>query len=103
MKYLLTTAVILLTTATAQADKVNELCTAVSKNASMIMELRQSNAPLSGVLEAVKGVDILETLAMEAYKKPRYSSEEYKTGAIADFGNLAMITCLQAFKDRVKS
>jgi len=103
MKYLLTTAVILLTTATAQADKVNELCTTISKNASMIMELRQSNAPLSGVLEAVKGVDILETLAMEAYKKPRYSSDEYKTNAIADFGNLAMITCLQAFKEKVKS
>ena len=101
MKYLLTTAVILLTTATAQANK--EVCTAVSNSASIIMELRQSNAPLSSVLEAVEGVAILETLTMEAYKEPRYSSDDYKNNAIADFGNLAMITCLQSFKERKNS
>lgn len=102
-KLLLTAATLLTITSTAQADKVTELCTVVSDNATMIMQLRQGNAPLKDVLDAVKGVEMLEELAMSAYKKPRYSSEEYKTGAIADFGNLAMITCLQAFKDRVKS
>ena len=99
MKYLLiTTAVLLATTVTAQANK--EVCTAVSETASLIMELRQSNAPLSAILEVVRDVAILEELVMEAYKKPRYSSDEYQNNAIADFGNLAMLTCLQSYKER---
>ena len=101
MKYLLITAVILLSTVTAQANK--ELCTEVSGAASLIMELRQSNAPLSSVLEIAGDVAILERLVLEAYKKPRYSSQVYKANAIADFGNLAMLTCLQSYKERKSS
>ena len=101
MKYLLTTAVILLSTVTAQANK--ELCTAVSGAASLIMELRQSNAPLSSVLEVVGDVAILEELVIEAYKKPRYSSKAYQNSAIADFSNIAMLACLQSSKQRKSS
>ena len=101
MKYLLTTVLLLTSTVTAQANK--ELCTAISDNASLIMELRQSNAPLSDVLEVVDGITLLEELVMEAYKEPRYSSDEYQSNAIADFGNLAMLNCLQSFKERKSS
>ena len=97
IKKILLTAALLAVTGTAQAN--TELCTAVSKNAELIMQLRQSNAPISGVLEAVKEVELLVELVIKAYETPRYNSEEYKADAVTDFSNLVMVTCLQSLKE----
>ena len=96
-KLLLTVATLLAVTSTAQAD--TEECTFISESAELIMQLRQSNAPISGVLEAVKEVELLVELVIKAYETPRYNSEEYKADAVTDFSNLAMVTCLQSLKE----
>ena len=96
-KLLLTVATLLAVTSTAQAD--TEKCTFISESAELIMQLRQSNAPIADVLKITEDFEVLLELVIKAYETPRYNSEEYKDNAIIDFSNLAMVSCLQSFKE----
>ena len=96
-KLLLTVATLLAVTSTAQAD--TEKCTFISESAELIMQLRQSNAPIADVLKITEDFEILLELVIKAYEAPRYNSEEYKADAVTDFSNLTMVTCLQSLKE----
>ena len=97
IKKLLLTAALLAVTSTAKADRVDDLCNLVSKNASKIMELRQSGTTMKEVLDLVKGSELFKRLTVEAYSKPKYLSDSDKVQATAAFGNSVRLVCLETF------
>ena len=74
------------------------ICTASSSLARTIMKVRQNGMDLSTALEAVSDNEFAKAIVIDAYKKPRYSSEKYQKRAITEFGNENMIACLEAME-----
>jgi len=74
-------------------------CNQVSAFAEEVMTARQSGVPMSRVIEILND-NSLNSIAIDAYKKPRYQTDEYKQRAITEFGNKAVIECLMITKSK---
>jgi hypothetical protein len=101
MKNLLMTAAIFVATTTSAfaQDEVtpDQICSTLGELAGIIMEIRQGGAPMSKVISQVPGSDVVRALVIGAYDTPRYSTDGYKSEAIEDFSNEAMLTCFKEF------
>lgn len=79
-------------------------CTVLAKTSAVIMQARQSGAPMSNLLDIVNGAPesdrkILRLIVMAAYESPGFQSEEYKERAAMDFRNQIHLMCLQERED----
>ena len=95
-KLILLTALTL--TAPAYADDnahVMEMCINVKEAATTMMKSRQVGMELDKVL-AYGDVDLFQTMAIEAYKQPRFSTDQYQQRAISEFSNEWYLACLTA-------
>jgi len=92
------TAIALTIAAPAYAEENN--CAAYGGLAETVMSLRQKGVPMSAQM-GISGVSkTVEWIIMEAYKKPRYNSEELKQNTIADFRNDVELFCYESNAQR---
>lgn len=87
-KLILTLAILLPTAAMADDDN----CEGVGELAQVVMEVRQSNVPISEVIKASPG---FKKLILEAYKEPVWSAERNKKEAALKFRNKFELACYQ--------
>lgn len=72
------------------------LCQPISEFAKAAMEARQAGVPLAQALTVARHNATMQALIISAYRKPRYSTEQYRERAAVDFANETLITCLDA-------
>ncbi len=85
--------------APAFADNLKR-CEAIGNIAKYVMEQRQANVPMQDLLKharqrAPQGYSFFQTVAVRAYERPRYRTEEYQKNAITDFQNLYFNACMK--------
>lgn len=71
------------------------MCQPISEFAKAVMEARQAGVPLAQALK-VSTMPTMQALIVSAYRKPRYSTEQYREHAAVEFANETLITCLDA-------
>jgi hypothetical protein len=75
-------------------------CESIASTARTVMDARQSGVALSKVLAIVDQYPDTKTLmrqiVLDAYSKPRYSSEEFRLRETEEFGNTWEIACHKA-------
>lgn len=79
-----------------------ETCTKFASLAERIMQVRQDGVPLSEVLNVGSDPEVKElikSLALVAYKTPRYYGDEAKSEAITNFSDKALLQCLEELGD----
>lgn len=99
MKHLVLAALLVAAPSMATTKEQLAVCTALSDLAGVIMEARQTGTPLSKIMEVsykdAGATKIIQALAMEAYKAPRYNTPQYQQREIDDFKNTIMMLCLE--------
>lgn len=85
------------------AKNQNELaCETLEKLAEAVMKARQEGASMSALYMKDYGSSdrnkIMKSLVKEAYKKPRFNSQQSKTDAINDFKNEKFSYCIENLK-----
>lgn len=83
--------------ATEKEISDHEFCKSVSNLAETAMTYRQEGISVVAMIEAVD-LPVSRFLIKEAYKMPRYSSEEYQRQAISDYRDEYYINCLKALE-----
>jgi hypothetical protein len=78
------------------AASTSTFCTVIGDLAEAIMTNRQLGIPMSRMMEINGADDLARLMVMEAYKEPRYSSDEYQRRAVQDFRNEIEVACYQA-------
>lgn len=72
-------------------------CESIAKTARTVMDARQSGVALSNVLAIVDQYPntktIMRQIVLDAYSKPRYSSEEFRLRETEAFGDTWEIAC----------
>ncbi len=81
MKALILAAAAALTLTAAQAQD----CKMIGDLAEKTMEARQVGVPMSKMMEIAKDDRLLKTIIIDAYKKPRFSTDEFQRSATVDF------------------
>lgn len=72
------------------------MCQPISEFAKAAMEARQAGVPLAQALTVARHNATMQALIISAYRKPRYSTEQYRERAAVEFANETLITCLDA-------
>jgi len=75
-------------------------CALVGDLAEVIMANRQVGARVSEMMEIADGEPLVEALVLEAYKIPRYSSDEMQMRSVEDFRNDAEALCYRLQSDQ---
>lgn len=73
----------------------SEMCETMGKLAEVIMEERQEGAKMRDMYSIVN-TEIGKGLIREAFKEPRYSTQEMRDRAIVDFGNDVYRECISS-------
>lgn len=81
MKQLILAAAAAMTVTTANAQD----CKMIGDLAEKTMEARQVGVPMSKMMEIAKDDRLLKSIILDAYKKPRFSTEEFQRSATVDF------------------
>ena len=91
---------IAITSSAVNADQF-ETCKVITKAAESIMDGRQNGTNAEDFYERIEKTvkdeqakEILMILVKEAYKTPKFSTEEYKLNAVSEFKNKCMIACM---------
>lgn len=71
-------------------------CQPISEFAKELMDARQAGVPLAQALTVARHNATMEALIVSAYRKPRYSTEDYRERAAVEFANATLVTCLDA-------
>ncbi|MGI4260829.1 hypothetical protein ACR2VJ_27430 [Klebsiella pneumoniae] len=74
------------------------MCQPIAEFAKEAMSARQAGVPLSEALK-VTTMPAMQALIISAYRKPRYSTEDYRERAAVEFANETLITCLDLGED----
>jgi hypothetical protein len=106
MKYLIILIIVfIVSTIGVQADN-SDSCENIDKTAENIMTSRQSGVPMVEVVKLVNENIKSDTLnkfvtemVKDAYKEPRFSTQDYKKKAILDFRNKWYLFCLELFEE----
>ena len=103
MKKLLIVLVIVLCFAgvgAAEKTETKELpmdqCAKISELAGQIMKFRQSNAPMTDVVNIFPAGSPWIEIVIKAYEKPRMSVKENQQNMIQDFQNQLYLECVKA-------
>jgi len=75
-----------------------ELCSEVEELAGVIMERRQSGAPMSLLIKTAEGNEVAEKIIIEAYEKSRFSTESYQKKSIENFKSRWFLKCFKGLK-----
>lgn len=86
-----------------KADSWRELCSSYSDLSEKIMTNRQSGVAMSKMMSTVDGQKdamskVIEEIIIEAYEKPRYSTERMQKRTIEDFRNSIYLTCAKEMR-----
>ncbi|NLS13019.1 hypothetical protein HGP28_08975 [Vibrio sp. SM6] len=77
-----------------------DVCRELGDLSVKIMTARQNGIPLSTMLEALNDdtavANHMKQVIIEAYKQPRYSTDEMRARTIEDFRNDVELECFQA-------
>ena len=95
MKTLIAAVAVSLTMSPAVAETAENNCKTVERVAIAAMTSRQYGVPLSKMLEITATAPLARTIVLEAYGKPKFSTEEHKKAFITEFGNVILLTCLK--------
>jgi poly-D-alanine transfer protein DltD len=94
-------AVLALLPATGQAEKSfkerMEACKAIEKLAESVMSARQRGVAMSKMLEIVNDGEpneLVNAMVMDAWDKPRYSTERHQQRSISDYRDAAFGACM---------
>lgn len=72
------------------------MCQPIAEFAKELMDARQAGVPLAQALTVAHHNATMQALIISAYRKPRYSTEQYQERAAVDFANDTLVTCLDA-------
>lgn len=79
------------------------MCQPISEFAKELMDARQAGVPLAQALTVARHNATVarhnatvQALIVSAYRKPRYSTPDYRERAAVDFANETLVTCLDA-------
>ncbi|MGL4755897.1 MAG: hypothetical protein ACRCXB_26365 [Aeromonadaceae bacterium] len=72
------------------------LSASLAKFAKELMVARQAGVSLARALTVARHNATMQALIVSAYRKPRYSTEQYRERAAVEFANETLITCLDA-------
>jgi hypothetical protein len=79
-----------------------ELCRVMAEGAESIMSQRQAGQSMSVLMDRMSGDNMManffETLIIDAYDRPRYSTDSMVSRAIEDFKNDAYLLCVRNFR-----
>lgn len=64
-----------------------DMCREMGEIAEMIMQIRQTGAPMSELIGIAEGNDLLMGMILDAYNQPIYTTEEYQQRAVRNFRN----------------
>lgn len=78
------------------------MCQPISEFAKELMDARQAGVPLAQALTVANRNATMEALIVSAYRKPRYSTPDYRERAAVDFANETLIACLDAGEEEWK-
>lgn len=100
-------ATLLLASTVTLADESKELspfeaCAKHSELAELIMQLRQDNADMVAMYEAVKDDDVAIAMLNIAYDTPAYSLESNKRNEVAEFKNDIFRACMKKYAGEIK-
>lgn len=76
----------------AEEEKPN-VCETLAKTAAYIMGKRQENVTITELLKETEN-NLIKSLIMGAYEKPRYATKDRKINAINDYQNDIHLSCL---------
>ncbi|MFX5003469.1 hypothetical protein ABTC25_09335 [Acinetobacter baumannii] len=92
---------------THSADTNDKHCRDVNKLAENVMLFRQEGVSVVRQMEMIECIKpsrdfkrLMEMMVEEAYKEPKFGSEEYKAEAITEFANNWYIQCKQANRNK---
>lgn len=85
------------------AGQADAMCPKIGEIAELIMGHRQEGTAISDLRAALGGVDgavneVAMQMILDAYEKPRYSTDENKLKAKADFRNDMELMCYRTMK-----
>lgn len=87
------------------AAHANDTCDFVHTIATVTMEARQAGISAKEVVDRASKIDVnastralIEATIIDAYKRPRYTSNERKERAVTDFADDAYLVCLRVSK-----
>lgn len=87
---------------------IEKICGESAEYAKVVMKGRQIGLP---IIDAIKIVNKIESIAVrdyyksivyDAYKEPKWSTEEYKINAEIEFSNEVYLTCVNTFQETLK-
>lgn len=73
--------------ALAQNPDTDDVCRDLGELAHTIMVARQNGVPMNEIVRIVGESDLAVGIVLDAYNQPRYSTEEFRDRAAADFRN----------------
>jgi hypothetical protein len=80
-------------TAEEAGEAKEDVCAELAELARDVMELRQDGVPLSQLMKIAESEEILRLLALDAYRKSRFGSKEYRDLAVTDFSDKWALAC----------
>ena len=90
---------------TDSTDNWRSMCEMVSKLSRVTMTKRQGRVSMQKMMDVTqldlseKMTNLWETMVIEAYEEPVYSSKKYQKRAIEDFTNIWHLDCVKKFKN----
>lgn len=76
-----------------QAEQAS--CQQIGEIAQIVMQKRQEGASMSTLINATGGNELVRVMVMEAFKRPDFSSDEYKKREQIKFRNAFESLCYQ--------
>ncbi|MBV2181679.1 MAG: hypothetical protein KUL86_10670 [Castellaniella sp.] len=80
----------------AQKHTPQETCKHASELAEKIMLARQSGFPAADAMDVAGDSEIVRRMVIQAYKSPKFLTEESKKAQAVEFGNRMYVECAGA-------
>lgn len=87
--------------------EANETCEIIEQFAEIAMKYRQSGHQMSSFWKKIEEEDTgakddlapyYKSILIEAYKKPRFSTQDYQDRAVRDFKNKQYLRCIEILR-----
>jgi hypothetical protein len=82
----------------AAGDDWRQVCKTWSETGGTVMRGRQNGAPMSRMMDAAGDSSIAQAIVMDAYKQPRYQTEDMQKKSVEDFTNTVYMGCANGMK-----
>ncbi len=92
----ITTAIVLGATVLEAHAEEQATCETISELAEVIMENRQHGVSMARAMGASEGSELVETIVIQAYEHPGYTTAEYQNRAVSEFTDEWYLACVKA-------